>query len=279
MPRGTWPGKKDAWTDAQIGLLKERYESVAGGGRVNIDALSLELGRLKSNVSRKARSLGLTKRGRLIGRKDRRKYKTREEWRAGISANRKKWIAEHGHPRGALGMHHTEASKMRISMRAKEHWASLTEAEKLAHTEKTVRARIANNTPPRQRHETTWKSGWREVGGQRFFARSRWEANAARYFEWLKLNGQILGWEHEPITFWFEAIRRGVRSYKPDFRITKKCGGIYYAEVKGWMDSRSKTTLRRMKKYHPSVTIDLIDSKRYKKLHAQCRRMIAGWEQ
>ena len=55
----------------------------------------------------------------------------------------------------------------------------------------------------------SWKAGWREIGGQRIYARSRWEANYARYLEWLRANGSIAKWEHEPETFWFEGIKRG----------------------------------------------------------------------
>lgn len=96
--------------------------------------------------------------------------------------------------------------------------------------------------------------------------------------EFRRMTGDIVSWEHEPVTFWFEAIRRGVRSYKPDFRVTEKTGDPYFIEVKGWMDARSKTTLKRMKKYHPSVRIELIDSKRYAVIKKQLQYVVEGWE-
>ena len=89
------------------------------------------------------------------------------------------------------------------------------------------------------------KSGWREIGGIRKYYRSRWEANYARYLEFLKVNGEIEKWEHEPETFWFEGIKRGVMSYLPDFRVTEKNGDIVFHEVKGWMDARSITKIKR----------------------------------
>jgi hypothetical protein len=107
------------------------------------------------------------------------------------------------------------------------------------------------------------KKGHIEIGGKSFFARSSWEANVAAYLEFLKTNQEIKEWEHEPETFWFEKIKRGVRSYLPDFRVTKNDETIYFLEVKGWMDSKSKTKIKRMGLYHPNVILDVIDSKRY----------------
>ena len=103
------------------------------------------------------------------------------------------------------------------------------------------------NTPyPRQK--TTWKSGWREIGGKRKYFRSRWEANYARYLEFLKQNKQVLDWAHEPEVFWFEGIKRGCVSYLPDFKVTYIDNAVEYHEVKGWMDDRSKTKMKRMEK-------------------------------
>jgi hypothetical protein len=124
----------------------------------------------------------------------------------------------------------------------------------------------------------SWKAAWRTIGGQRCYFRSSWEANYGRYLEWLRANGQIKKWEHEPETFWFEAIKRGTRSYLPDFRVTEINGRIEYHEVKGWMDDRSKTKIRRMAKYHPTVILKVIDGKAYKALAKQVSRLVEGWE-
>lgn len=120
-------------------------------------------------------------------------------------------------------------------------------------------------------------AGWREIGGVRKYYRSKWEANYARYLEWLRSRGDISNWEHEPKTFWFEAIRRGVRSYLPDFRVTENGGAEVYHEVKGWMDPKSKTKLKRMAKYHPTVKIVVIDKKAMASV-STLARLIPGWE-
>jgi hypothetical protein len=124
----------------------------------------------------------------------------------------------------------------------------------------------------------SWKSGWREVGTQRCFFRSRWEANYGRYLEFLRFNGNILAWEHEPKTFWFDGIKRGNVSYLPDFRVTNVGGLIEYHEVKGWMDSRSKTQIRRMAKYFPEVRLRIIDSVWFKKNGRLLKNLVPGWE-
>lgn len=123
-----------------------------------------------------------------------------------------------------------------------------------------------------------FKAGWRQVGTQRIYARSRWEANWAFYLEWLKSLGEIQSWEHEPETFWFEAIRRGVRSYLPDFKVKNKDGSICYYEVKGYMDPKSKTKIKRMAKYHPLVKLVVIDEKSYRDIAKKVSSIVPGWE-
>jgi hypothetical protein len=110
------------------------------------------------------------------------------------------------------------------------------------------------------------------------YFRSAWEANFARYLNWLVSKGEISGWTYEPTTFWFEAIKRGVRSYKPDFGITPTEGEPYFIELKGWMDPRSRTKLKRMAKYHPKVRVDLVDEAAYRAIARTVSSLIPGWE-
>ena len=110
------------------------------------------------------------------------------------------------------------------------------------------------------------KNGVVTIGGKTFFARSSWEANCASYFQFLKESGEIKDWQYEPKTFWFEKIKRGVRSYKPDFLITRNDGSEYYEEVKGYMDKKSATKIKRMRIYYPDISISVLDNSRYKAL-------------
>jgi hypothetical protein len=120
-------------------------------------------------------------------------------------------------------------------------------------------------------------AGWRTIGGIRFYARSKWEANYARYLEFLKRQGEILLWEHEAETFWFDDIKRGVRSYLPDFRVTYPDYRVEHHEVKGWMDPKSATKLKRMAKYHPGATVILIGKEWFKRT-GTLRAIIKDWE-
>jgi len=120
--------------------------------------------------------------------------------------------------------------------------------------------------------------GWVTLGGRQIYFRSTWEANYGRYLEWLKAKGQIAAWEHEPDTFWFDGIKRGVVSYLPDFKVTETNGSIVYHEVKGHMDDRSRTKIKRMAKYHPTVKLIVIDGPAYKALARQLRGLVLGWE-
>lgn len=132
--------------------------------------------------------------------------------------------------------------------------------------------------PLTNRANASWGAAWREIGGVRKYYRSKWEANYARYLEWLKEKGEIQKWEHEPETFWFEGIKRGCMSYLPDFRVTEKSGTVVFHEVKGWMDDRSKTKIRRMAKYHPNVKLIVVDSKAYAAIKRVMQPIIKEWE-
>lgn len=109
------------------------------------------------------------------------------------------------------------------------------------------------------------KQGWREVGDRKVYCRSKWEHRIAIYLEFLKRNKLIAEWEHEPQTFWFENIKRGVRSYLPDFKVTNIDESHYWIEVKGYMDSKSMTKLKRFAKYYPKEEMRVIDAKWFRK--------------
>lgn len=273
--------KDDAWSDEEIAKLRAAYASEIAE-EINLDALAAAFGRLKSNVCRKARSLGLTNQRRRMKRETKPHFKIgREgspELRKHMSAVRRAWFAENPHPRGMLGKRHSQAVKESIARHSAERWAVMSKDERSAHTMKGLKTKVARyGTLAPQVERGSWKAGWREIGDRRHFFRSRWEANYARYLQWLKRRGDILDWEYEPETFWFEAIKRGVRSYKPDFRVHELNGTKPFHEVKGWMDARSKTTLKRMAKYHPHETIILIREKEYRAL-SRFSALIGGWE-
>lgn len=122
------------------------------------------------------------------------------------------------------------------------------------------------------------KCGWwiDKESGKKYWMRSQWEANYAYYLQTLKRYNYIKDWSYEEDVFWFDNIKRGVRSYKPDFKIYFN-DRIEYREVKGYMDNKSKTKLRRMSIYYPNVVINVVDSKAYHKIRKKSQ-YINGWD-
>lgn len=67
-------------------------------------------------------------------------------------------------------------------------------------------------------------------------------------------------------------------SYLPDFRVITLDGKEEYHEVKGWMDDRSKTKIKRMSIYYPEVKLIVIDKKIYKSIEKKAKLFIKEWE-
>lgn len=116
-----------------------------------------------------------------------------------------------------------------------------------------------------QGREFTAHQSWREIDGNRIFFRSNWEYQFALWLQALKASNSIQGWEHEPKTFWFNEIKRGTRSYLPDFKVVNLDGTHYWVEVKGYMDAKSRTRIKRFRKYYPGEQLVVADAKWFKK--------------
>lgn len=110
-------------------------------------------------------------------------------------------------------------------------------------------------------HYLDTHKGWKTIGDKSYHFKSGWETSYAQFLDWSIANGNVSNWEYEPYTFWFEGIKRGVVSYKPDFKVTLKNGNVEWHEVKGYFDRKSKTKLNRMRIYHPAVKLVVIDGK------------------
>jgi hypothetical protein len=256
--------KERPWSEKEENKLIAFYKN-REGEVLNIDEFCNEVNRSRVAVCMKASKLGLTKYGR----------KRPESFYCSLNMIRQKSVDKNGHPRGMLGKKHTVETKKTIAGKSKEMWENMSEEMRDSFS---IRASINGRKQTMNRANASWKAGWRDIGDFRKYYRSAWEANYARYLQWLKEKKQILDWAHEPETFWFEGIKRGCLSYLPDFRVTEINGNVSYHEVKGWMDARSKTTIRRMKKYHPNVRLIVVDAPKYKLLASQISMLIDGWE-
>lgn len=188
-------------------------------------------------------------------------------------------IKKNGHPKGMLNKKHKRKSKDQIISTKLERYGTLNFRTKETNN-RMLNTRMKRYGKLNFFTDNTYsrcKRGWKTVGDQKYFFRSGWEKNYACYLEWLKQQGEIKDWKFETKTFWFENIKRGIRSYLPDFEVVTKNDLIEYHEVKGYMDSKSKTKLKRMTKYYPDIKMILIDGEQYKSIK-QISRLIPDWE-
>ena len=130
----------------------------------------------------------------------------------------------------------------------------------------------------KEKKSRTSKARWLEINGTKLYCRSSWEANYAFYLEWLRLQGKVAKWLHEPLRFDFHKIKSGNNSYLPDFQVFNLDGSHEWHEIKGFYDASSKTKIKRFKFYYPDEKFILIDSKAYKQLASQVYRIVPGWE-
>ena len=102
--------------------------------------------------------------------------------------------------------------------------------------------------------------GWHTFSGIKYYFRSAWEVRYAHHLQTLIKFEVIKSWVYEPKTFWFESIKSGCRSYKPDFYIENFDGSHYWVEVKGYMDQKSQTKIKRFRKYYPDENLRIVDA-------------------
>jgi len=187
-------------------------------------------------------------------------------------------IKKFGHPRGMLGKMHTEENKKKMSIRVKAMWNDKDHYLNSEEYKQLVSDRaVMLNKKGKLNNNNTYsncKKSWFIDGNKRYFMRSGWELRYAALLNIFKKGKAIRDWEYEVDTFWFDEIKRGVRSYKPDFKIFNNDGSIEYHEVKGRMDAKSKTKLKRMKKYYPDVVVIVKGAEFFKKN----RKIIPSYE-
>lgn len=109
--------------------------------------------------------------------------------------------------------------------------------------------------------------------------RSGWERNVARYLNHLIQQGVVDRFEYEPERFPFP-VKRGNKSYLPDFKVWYPDGTYEWWEVKGYMDDASRIKLKRFALHHTeeSLKLKLIDRPAYMKIKAEYENVLEGWE-
>lgn len=265
------------WSDADIKYLTDYYLNTPEN-LFNISDLSKKLNRTEASIHCKANDLKLTlPRGKRtkselhrkkqseirkgiysdhlkkanderIGKPGKNKGKKiwSSEQMQHISDRSKEYLQKNCHPKGMLGKKHTEESKKRMSDSRKGRKKPPEATLKMIQTKVLKYGTLAPNVK-----RGSWKAQWIEIGGKKFYARSSWEITHANWLESLKNKSKIKDWEHEPETFWFTGIKRGAMSYLPDFKITLNDNSVEFHEIKGWMDSRSRTKIKRFRRQFP----------------------------
>lgn len=258
---------RDWWRPDEDAVLREWYaRPIRHDGF--LDELAAVLRRSRASVALRASRLGLAnyshqrvaelKRPPFVSQA---RY-TPEERRRVQGQHTKQWIAEHGHPRGALGMKHSAETRTKLSAASRRMWADPeskvnSEANRQRLSDEVMKRIREGRFVSGERMYSRTKAGKRADLANRYF-RSRWEANYARFLNWMQARGEIVAWEYECFTFWFEAIKRGTRCYTPDFRVVFPDGHHEWHEVKGWMDAASRVRLERMARYYPGEIVKVI---------------------
>lgn len=262
-----WEKAAPDWTEEELKQLRRHYEENDPPDLGELERMFA--GRHRTNICRKARELGMTQNGRSLSLEAKDK----------IAQALSDWHQENEHPRGFAGHQHTEAAKQIISQKVKEMWQdpdAIVNSDEFRQLRSDLMAQRQAAGLVRSSYSRGSMGKREDLGG--LFVRSSWEANYARYLNWLIEQNEIAAWEYEPDTFWFHEIKRGTRSYTPDFKVINNDGTVEYHEIKGWMDQKSRTALKRMAKYYPDVKLVVIDKDAYYALANDIKGFIQGWE-
>jgi len=299
------------WTKEEIILLKREYRKPIP----DLISLSKKTGRSRSGICRKAKELGLgTSYHRKKSKESKIKRKEIMGWPAVEEARLKKvyndftnkelaiifnkteasierklrylnlkkdyekrgWKFRNGHPKGMLGKHHSEEMKATISRASKESWGNPNH-----YFNSDKHRQLLSDRATKMARGGVFKGGYSKgkMGTRKdlgIYVRSSWEANFARYLNWMKEKREIKDWKYEVDTFDFP-IKRGVRFYTPDFKVWENDGSIVYYEVKGWMTQRGATAIKRFRKYYPDKKLILIEKKEYNAI-SKWKNLFSNWE-
>jgi hypothetical protein len=230
-----------SWTPEEDQRLRKFYDAFSGDV-IPVDAVAKALDRTPGAVRYRASKLGLTERNR---------------------------------PRAARGR--KSEVKERICVECNTRFAPRRPSDPQKTCGRSCAAKQRSRVG-RGRATGRAKVGRRADLGDVFF-RSSWEANYARYLNWLIACGDVVSWEFEPEQFRFP-VKRGIKVYTPDFKVHLPDGRYEWHEVKGWMDDASRIKLKRFALHHAheSVRLKLIDRDVYQQIKRDFADRLPEWE-
>lgn len=255
--------KNKTWTDSEEKMLKEEYEK-----KTNITEIAKKMNRKASEVKSKAHKMGITNNN----------YYTPTQIDFLVKNNGILTYKEMGKVIGKseanICRKFKELGIEKVKMN-KNAWEKMTPSKIKTRTLKQRETKIMNGTLNpmlNQEHPYSRTKGGKRKDLNNIYFRSAWEANIARYYNFVGIE-----WQFEPKTFVFQNITRGSVSYTPDFYLPKE---DKWVEVKGWMDGKSKTKLKRFKQQYPEEyrKLELIQSKEYNEIKRKVAPFIKEWE-
>lgn len=260
--------KMNYFTEEDKKVLLDCYNDYAN--RQELELLAKQMGRTVEFLNRKAKDLGLTNKYR--------KYNLSNEKKEGFSKRAKERISKYGHPRGMLGKKHTKEHNLLQSERVKKLWKEhreifLNENRLKQMSDRMSDMQLKGELGTRSRTYMTRL----QIEGKDILLKSNWEFNIALFLEYKKQIGEIDEWNYESVVFKFEYNDLGVRSYRPDFVVLKD-GKEIYLEVKGWNDDKTKKKEILMNKYYPTVSVIMLDEKKYFEIEKEYKKIIAYWD-
>lgn len=228
---------KDKWTNEQLSILREAY-SVGGNEPLNINELSAKLNRTKSNVCRKARELGL-----VTSRK-----RDKPEYAKQLYSDCKKLqLQKYGWKHGYRELRQCQCCGRMMEL---PH----------SHPNKTCSRSCAAKLRMRGEHIFSRCNFGRRIDLNNQFFRSTYEANYARYLNYVIANSllRIISWQYEPDTFKFPKATDTPKQYTPDFKVFYENYHCQYHEVKGWDYPKGIKAREKFSKYFPKLKLILI---------------------
>ena len=249
---------KDKWTDEQLQILRQAY-SVENNKPLNINELSIELGRHKSNVCTKAKSLGLTT--------NRNRTRT-DKVKLLYSNNMKIQWRNYGHQHGYRELRLCPICGKMMDV---PHCSIA----------KTCSRSCATRLRMRGEHQFSRCNFGRRLDLDNRFFRSAYEANYARYLNYCISNSlfDIVSWQYETDTFKFPKVVDTPKQYTPDFKIFYNEYHCEYHEVKGWDYPKGIKARERFSKYYPKLKLVLINDDFFRNIIKQgINKMIPNWE-
>jgi hypothetical protein len=266
---------RDKETPEIVDFIKENYIEYKNNHKTKDIAKRFNVSEIF--ISRIAKRLKLTSDIKLELSKELKDKKSKTS-----SLNAKKYLENNPHPKGMLNKKHSKDTLQKLSDISTERWKdknSVFNSDEFRQKASDRMSKWQNSRVDIHKNYTRGKQGYYLTkDGKSIFMRSSWELNYACYLDYLIYLGTIYKWEYEVDVFWFDKIKRGVRSYKPDFKVFDFEGNFIYHEVKGWMDNKSKTKLNRMRIYHPSIKILVIGQKEYNLIKKEYSEILENWD-